>query len=315
MYGEATTQLLEFDEKGNFVRQLGKGVYGLAYAHSVRFDKYDNLWVVDKAIMSVMKFNPEGMVVMNLGRRDEGPDEPRYRHANPPPVPVDAMFNGTTDVTWDADDNIYISDGYFNSEIAKFDKHGNWIKRWGSAGKGGEHANENPGQFSNPHNIGIDRQGNIYAADRGNRRIQVFDTDGNFKRFIFLNAPYDKSRHPVLGNPIRPTPLTKPRRGPFASRKEPRSTFTPPMRSRAESTSLRCRAAKSSAHSGNPDMNSANSTGCMDWRARMRISVCGRHEQLAGAEDHHASGQAEGSSHLAAEQAKGTCRRALTAFF
>jgi len=200
VYGEATTQLLEYDEKGNFVRQLGKGVYGLAYAHSVRFDKYDNLWVVDKATMSVMKFNPEGIVVMNLGRRDEGPDEPRYRHANPPPVPVDAMFNGTTDVTWDSDDNIYVSDGYFNSEIAKFDKHGNWIKRWGSAGKGGEHANENPGQFSNPHNIGIDRSNNIYVADRGNRRIQVFDTEGNFKRFIFLNVPYDKTRHPVLGN-------------------------------------------------------------------------------------------------------------------
>jgi hypothetical protein len=205
IYGEATTQLFEFDEKGNFVRQLGKGVYGLAYAHSVRFDKYDNLWVVDKATMSVMKFNPEGIVVMNLGRRDEGPDEPRYRRANSPPTPVDAMFNGSTDVTWDADDNIYISDGYFNSEIAKFDKNGNWIKRWGSAGKGGVHANENPGQFSNPHNIGIDRQGTIYAADRGNRRIQVFDTDGNFKRFIFLNVPYDKTRHPVLGN-MNPDP-------------------------------------------------------------------------------------------------------------
>lgn len=205
VYGEATTQLLEFDEKGNFVRQLGRGVYGLAYAHSVRFDRYDNLWVVDKATMSVMKFNPEGLVVMNLGRRDEGPDEPRYRHANPPPTPVDAMFNGSTDVTWDADDNIYVSDGYFNSEIAKFDKNGNWIKRWGSPGKGGVHANENPGEFSNPHNIGIDREGNIYVADRGNRRIQVFDTDGNFKRFIFLNAPYDKTRHPVLGN-LNPNP-------------------------------------------------------------------------------------------------------------
>jgi hypothetical protein len=202
VFGAATTQLFEFDEKGNFVRQLGKGVYGLAYSHSVRFDKYDNLWVVDKASMSVMKFNPEGIVVMNLGRRDEGPDEPHYRHANPTPIPVDGLFNGSTDVTWDADDNIYISDGYFNSEIAKFDKHGNWIKRWGSAGKGGEHANQNPGQFNNPHNIGIDRQQNIYVADRGNRRIQVFDTDGNFKRFIFLTVPYDKTRHPVLGDMV-----------------------------------------------------------------------------------------------------------------
>ena len=200
VYGESTTQLFEFDEKGNFVREIGHGVYGLAYSHSVRFDKYDNLWVVDKASMSVMKFNPEGMVLMNLGRRDEGPDEPRYRHANPPPTPVDGYFNGTTDVTWDANDNIYVSDGYFNSEIAKFDRNGNWIKRWGAPGKGGDHANENPGQFSNPHNIGIDRQQNIYVADRGNRRIQVFDTDGNFKKFIFLNVPYDKTRHPVLGN-------------------------------------------------------------------------------------------------------------------
>jgi hypothetical protein len=207
IYGNATTQLFEFDADGKFVREVGHGVYGLAYAHSVRFDKYDNLWVVDKASMSVMKFNPAGYVTMNLGRRPEGPDQHEYhKRGDPPPVPVDGFFDGTTDVAWDADDNIYVSDGYFNSEIAKFDKHGNWIKRWGSAGKGGEHANENPGQFSNPHNIRIDRQGNVYAADRGNRRIQVFDTDGNFKKFIFLNVPYDKMRHPVLGNltPNRP---------------------------------------------------------------------------------------------------------------
>ena len=200
VYGESTTQILEFDEKGNYVREIGRGVYGLAYAHSVRFDRYDNLWVVDKATMSVMKFDPQGMVVMNLGRRDEGPDEPHYRHADPAPTPVDGYFNGSTDVTWDKDDNIYVSDGYFNSEIAKFDKHGYWLKRWGAPGKGGEHANENPGRFSNPHNIGIDRDQNIYVADRGNRRIQVFDTEGNFKKFLFLNVPYDKPRHPVLGN-------------------------------------------------------------------------------------------------------------------
>lgn len=206
IYGNATTQLFEFDDAGKYVREIGHGVYGLAYAHSVRFDKYDNLWVVDKASMSVMRFNPAGYVTMNLGRRPEGPDQHHYiERGDPAPVPVDAMFNGTTDVAWDADDNIYISDGYFNSRVAKFDKHGNWIKSWGSAGKGGEHANENPSQFSTPHNIGIDRQGNVYVADRGNRRIQVFDLDGNFKKFIFLNVPYDKKRHPVLGN-LSPNP-------------------------------------------------------------------------------------------------------------
>src|ERR1700692_2014313 len=95
VYGNATTNIFEYDEKGTFVREIAHGVYGLAYAHSVRFDKYDNLWIVDKAAMSVIKLNPEGIVMMNLGRRDEGPDEPRYRHANPAPTPVDAMFNGS----------------------------------------------------------------------------------------------------------------------------------------------------------------------------------------------------------------------------
>jgi sugar lactone lactonase YvrE len=54
--------------------------------------------------------------------------------------------------------------------------------------------------FSTPHNIGVDRQNNIYVADRGNRRIQVFDVDGVFQRFIHISVPYDKKRHPVLGN-------------------------------------------------------------------------------------------------------------------
>jgi hypothetical protein len=81
IYGNATTQLLEFDSSGKFTRELGKAVYGLGYAHSVRFDRYDNLWVVDKGANTVIKFNPGGMVLMNLGRRPEGPDEPEYYDA------------------------------------------------------------------------------------------------------------------------------------------------------------------------------------------------------------------------------------------
>jgi hypothetical protein len=137
---------------------------------------------------------------MNLGRRPEGYEGHYVRPPQAMARPADANFNGPTDVAWDSNDNIYIGDGYGNSRIAKFDKNGNWIKSWGSFGRGGDHANENPGMISNPHNVQIDAQNNVYVADRGNRRIQVFDTDGNFKRFIFQNAPYDKNRHPVLGN-------------------------------------------------------------------------------------------------------------------
>ena len=74
LYGNATTQLLEFDEAGKYLHEVGRNVYGLGYAHSVRFDKYDNLWVVDKGTMSIMRFNPAGRVTMNFwpSRRGSG---------------------------------------------------------------------------------------------------------------------------------------------------------------------------------------------------------------------------------------------------
>jgi len=215
IYGNASTQLLEFDENGKFVREIGRGVYGFAYVHGLRYDKYDNLWAVDKAAHTVVKFNPAGYVTLNLGRRPEGPDDPgpEYFRGNglgrgggegegprAAPPHIDGQFRGSTDVAFDSDDNIYVSDGYVNSRVAKFDKHGNWVKSWGVRGSGGPHGTENPGSFNTPHNIGVDRQNNVYVADRGNRRIQVFDRDGNFQRFLLLNAPYDKKRHPVLGN-------------------------------------------------------------------------------------------------------------------
>src|SRR4029453_11927991 len=123
LYGNASTQLLEFDQNGRFVREIGKGVYGLGYSHSVRFDKYDNLWGGDKGTNAVVKVNPAGCVWMKLGRRPEGPDDPDEFYYRPgraePPVHVDGYFRQPTDVAWDSDDNIYVSDGYTNSRIAK----------------------------------------------------------------------------------------------------------------------------------------------------------------------------------------------------
>jgi NHL repeat len=201
LYGNATTQLLEFDSSGKFIREVGKNVYGLGYGHGLRYDRFDNLWVVDKGTHAATRFNPSGYVTLNLGRRPEGPDAPEYfTRAVAPPAHIDGYFGGPTDVAFDSDDNIYISDGYRNSRVAKFDKNGNWITTWGSRGTGGPQADENPSQFNTPHNIGLDRQNNVYVADRNNRRIQVFDRDGKFLRFIHINVAYDKKRHPVLGN-------------------------------------------------------------------------------------------------------------------
>ena len=145
LYGNATTQLLVFDRSGKFVKEIGQGACRLGYAHAVRFDRYDNLWVVDKGTNAVMKFNPAGYVTMNLGRRPEGYEGEYHRPEPEKAVPVDGLFNGPTDIAWDANDNIYISEGYVNNRIAKFDKNGNWVKTWGQCGEGGEHANRTRG--------------------------------------------------------------------------------------------------------------------------------------------------------------------------
>ena len=111
-------------------------------------------------------------------------------------------------MAWDSDDNIYVSDGYTNSRIAKFDKRGNWVKSWGARGSGGVHADENPGQFNTPHAIAIDRQNNVYVADRGNRRIQVFDNDLNPVRIIAnVGAPWSVCTSPVSPDLMRSTGL------------------------------------------------------------------------------------------------------------
>ncbi len=199
IWENATTQILEFNSEGRFVREIGKGVYGLAYSHQVRFDKHDNLWVVDKAANTVVRFDPEGYVTLNLGRREEGYHKDVKLAEQATARAFGGYFNGPTDVAWDADENIYVSDGYINSRMVKFDKHGNFLKDWGSYGK-------EIGQFNLPHAMVMDDAGNVYVADRTNSRIQVFDSDGKFKRLILLNASYPKDYQPPFSavNPNRP---------------------------------------------------------------------------------------------------------------
>ena len=200
-YGAAAAQLLEFDDNGNFIREIGHNLYAWSFAHTVKVDKEDNIWVTDKGSDMVIKFNPEGRVEMVFGRRQEASDEHTgpLPHPHPPLPPVDGLFRQVTDVAWDAAGNAYISDGYINSRIAKVDKNGNWIKSWGEPG-------DKPGQFNTPHSIAVDAQGRVYVADRGNRRIQVFDGDGNFLRQITIDVPVPPDARPAIGN--KPTSST-----------------------------------------------------------------------------------------------------------
>lgn len=190
-FARNAARLFEFDQSGKYVREIGQGLYGFVFAHAVRVDRQDNIWVIDEGSSMVIKFDPEGRVLLTLGRKPEALTVPA------PAAPVAGgrgaaagagipgdNFNRPTDVAWDSAGNIFVADGYGNSRIAKFDKNGRFIKSWGSRGS-------EPGQFNLPHTIAIDAQNNIYVGDRENKRIQVFDSEGSFKtQFTNIGAPY-----------------------------------------------------------------------------------------------------------------------------
>jgi sugar lactone lactonase YvrE len=168
----ATTRLFEFDQNGNFLKEIGKGYYGFEFAHSVRVDSEDNIWTVDEGTNVVTKFSPEGKVLMVLGRRPAavlgavatptGPNQPSQKY----------IFCRPTDVAWDQQGDIFVSDGYCNNRVVKYDRNGRFLAQAGS-----EKAGKEPGQFNLPHGIAADAQGNVYVADRSNFRYQVLDNN------------------------------------------------------------------------------------------------------------------------------------------
>ena len=144
----AHTRLFEFDAKGNFVREIGKDLYGFSFAHVVRIDKDDNIWCVDEGTNMVIEFDPQGRVIMLFGRKPEAVEggAPTPPGVTPPPPPpafatfAHRLFNRPTDVAWDPAGNSFVADGYGNSRVVKFDKDGNWVKEWGQRGTA-------PGEF------------------------------------------------------------------------------------------------------------------------------------------------------------------------
>src|SRR5262249_49776290 len=129
-------RLFEFSRNGVFVREIGQGLYAFLFGHVVRVDPQDNILGVDEGSNMGVKFSSEGRILMTMGRKPES-------------VPVAAReagrggaaagagvagdnFNRPTDVAWDNAGNIFVSDGYGNSRVAKFDKNGKFVKSWGS---------------------------------------------------------------------------------------------------------------------------------------------------------------------------------------
>ena len=205
-FSRGGSKLFLFDATGKFVREWGQDVYGFNAAIGLRIDPQDNVWTIDAAANQIVKFRPDGSIELVLGRKPEtigvrpntgapggagaagatgapsatgapGPTGPQGGAGRAPGSGIPgSSFNRPTDVAWDKAGNIYVADGIgTNNRIAKFDKDGRFITHWGSTGKG-------PGQFEGVKGLAIDAQGNVYAADAGNKRIQVFDAEGTFLR-------------------------------------------------------------------------------------------------------------------------------------
>jgi hypothetical protein len=173
-FAHGGSRLFEFDPSGKFLREIGKDSYGFMFAAQVRIDPKDNIWVVDQMTNMVIKLDPQGRLLMLLGRKAENVNVPtRPVKSDGAGRPTD-IFERPADVAWDAAGNIFVADGLGNARIAKFDKDGKFVKSWGKKGTA-------TGEFANVRSIAVDAQGNVYAADGGNKRIQVFDNDGSFK--------------------------------------------------------------------------------------------------------------------------------------
>jgi streptogramin lyase len=164
--GSNLEPVLRFNSSGKLVKSFGSGLF--VFPHGIFVDRDGNVWITDAQGRDgkghqVIKFNPEGKVLLALGKAGVAGDGTD-------------TFNQPSDVVVAPNGNIFVADGHggnSNARIVKFSSDGRFIKAWGKKGSA-------PGEFDTPHAIAMDSKGRIFVGDRANNRIQIFDQDGNF---------------------------------------------------------------------------------------------------------------------------------------
>ena len=156
-------QILVLDGAGRVIEDWSQWNELFGLPHNVEINPYDperHVWIVDLE-HQILKFTNDGKkLVLKLGEKGvPGWDK--------------THFNMPSSLAFLPDGSFYVADGYVNARIIKFDSNGKYLFEWGSKGTG-------PGQFDLVHSLAIDKQGRIYASDRRNNRIQIFDADGTF---------------------------------------------------------------------------------------------------------------------------------------
>jgi DNA-binding beta-propeller fold protein YncE len=160
-----------FERDGRFVGSWGEGL--IRRAHGIHVGPDDSVYLTDDLDHTVRKFTPDGKLHLTLGTSGvpfdtciDGIDYRTLRRGGPP-------FHRPTNVALSRTGEIYVTDGYGNSRVHKFDARGRLLLSWGEPGDG-------PGQFNLPHGIALDRAGRVYVADRENSRLQIFTGDGKY---------------------------------------------------------------------------------------------------------------------------------------
>ena len=156
--GDKADPVIALDRNGHVLRSWGKGLYVMP--HAIRVDREGNVWTADAASSHVIKFSPEGKVLLDIVVGGQ-------------PTPCANNFCSTTDIAFAANGHVFISDGYANARVLEYSADGQKLREWGTPGTG-------PGQFKLPHSIQIDAAGLVYVADRENGRVQRFDQTGKF---------------------------------------------------------------------------------------------------------------------------------------
>jgi DNA-binding beta-propeller fold protein YncE len=158
--GAKADPVVVFDSSGKYLRSWGKEIFG--NPHGIRIDRNGDVWCVDNGNQQVYKFTRDGVLLRTWGTKGvTGAD--------------DKTFGRPTDVAWDSAGNTFVSDGYGNTRVVKFNAAGQYESAFGTAGDG-------PGQFRVVHSIAIDSRDRLYVSDRENNRIQIFDTTGRLLR-------------------------------------------------------------------------------------------------------------------------------------
>lgn len=164
------TPVVVMNKDGMILETFGEGIFGRA--HGLFRTREGFLFGVDDQDHAVYKFSPDKQLVMTIGTKGRASDT-GYENTDGRNTVLHSAgpFNRPTRLTEDEEGNLYVSDGYGNARIHKFDPSGNLILSWGKPGK-------EPGQFNLPHGIGLGHNGVLYVADRQNNRVQLFTKNG-----------------------------------------------------------------------------------------------------------------------------------------